>query len=184
MDQFVNESDVLVIGSGAARNDACPSSKQKFSVAMLCKDQPMEGSTYYAQGGVAAVLGEYDSVSSHVADTLDVGAGLCNPEIVAFTVEQSAKIINWLVELGVNFDTKVDTDGSTAFHLTKEGGHSHRRVIHAADATGKEIAVTLSEQLKSRSNVTCFLNMLRLILSPKILLDCQERIVLVLMPLI
>jgi len=156
MDQFVNESDVLVIGSGAAGMTLALHLNKKFSVAMLCKDQPMEGSTYYAQGGVAAVLGEYDSVSSHVADTLDVGAGLCNPEIVAFTVEQSAKIIKWLVELGVNFDTKVDTDGSTAFHLTKEGGHSHRRVIHAADATGKEIAETLSEHLKSRSNVTLF----------------------------
>ena len=69
-------------------------------------NSPWKSSTYYAQGGVAAVLGEYDSVSSHVADTLDVGAGLCNPEIVAFTVEQSAKIIKWLVELGVKILTQ------------------------------------------------------------------------------
>ena len=156
MNQFVNESDVLVIGSGAAGMTLALHLNRKFSVSMLCKDKPMEGSTYYAQGGVAAVLGEYDSVSSHVADTLDVGAGLCNPEIVAFTVKQSTKIINWLVELGVNFDKKVERDGSTAFHLTKEGGHSHRRVIHAADATGKEIALTLSEHLKSRNNVRLF----------------------------
>ena len=152
----MNESDVLVIGSGAAGMTLALQLDRKFSVSMLCKDEPMEGSTYYAQGGVAAVLGEYDSISSHVTDTLDVGVGLCNPEIVAFTVKQSADIISWLVELGVNFDTKVDRDGSTAYHLTKEGGHSHRRVIHAADATGKEIALTLSEQLKSRSNVTLF----------------------------
>lgn len=152
----MNESDVLVIGSGAAGMTLALQLDRKFRVSMLCKDEPMEGSTYYAQGGVAAVLGEYDSISSHVADTLDVGVGLCNPEIVAFTVKQSADIISWLVELGVNFDTKVDRDGSTAYHLTKEGGHSHRRVIHAADATGKEIALTLSEQLKSRSNVTLF----------------------------
>ena len=144
----MNESDVLVIGSGAAGMTLALQLDRKFSVSMLCKDEPMEGSTYYAQGGVAAVLGEYDSISSHVTDTLDVGVGLCNPEIVAFTVKQSADIISWLVELGVNFDTKVDRDGSTAYHLTKEGGHSHRRVIHAADATGKEIALTLSEQLK------------------------------------
>ena len=156
MNQFVNESDVLIIGSGAAGMTLALHLNRKFSVSMLCKDKPMEGSTYYAQGGVAAVLGEYDSISSHVADTLDVGAGLCNPEIVAFTVEQSTKIINWLVELGVNFDKKVERDGSTAFHLTKEGGHSHRRVIHAADATGKEIALTLSEHLKSRNNVKLF----------------------------
>ena len=152
----MNESDVLVIGSGAAGMTLALQLDRKFSVSMLCKDEPMEGSTYYAQGGVAAVLGEYDSISSHVADTLDVGVGLCNPEIVAFTVKQSADIISWLVELGVNFDTKVDRDGSTAYHLTKEGGHSHRRVIHAADATGKEIALTLSEHLRSRSNVTLF----------------------------
>ncbi len=152
----MNESDVLVIGSGAAGMTLALQLDRKFSVSMLCKDEPMEGSTYYAQGGVAAVLGEYDSISSHVTDTLDVGVGLCNPEIVAFTVKQSADIISWLVELGVNFDTKVDRDGSTAYHLTKEGGHSHRRVIHAADATGKEIALTLSEQLKSRRNVTLF----------------------------
>ena len=132
----MNESDVLVIGSGAAGMTLALHLNKKFSVSILCKDKPMEGSTYYAQGGVAAVLGEYDSVSSHVADTLDVGAGLCNPEIVSFTVKQSAHIISWLVELGVNFDTKIKKDGSTAFHLTKEGGHSHRRVIHAADATG------------------------------------------------
>jgi len=152
----MNESDVLVIGSGAAGMTLALHLNKKFSVSILCKDKPMEGSTYYAQGGVAAVLGEYDSVSSHVADTLDVGAGLCNPEIVSFTVKQSAHIISWLVELGVNFDTKIKKDGSTAFHLTKEGGHSHRRVIHAADATGKEIALTLSEHLKSKSNVTLF----------------------------
>ena len=156
MEHAMNESDVLVIGSGAAGMTLALHLNRKYSVSMLCKDKPMEGSTYYAQGGVAAVLGEYDSISSHVADTLDVGAGLCNPEIVAFTVKQSANIISWLVELGVNFDTKVDRDGSTAFHLTKEGGHSHRRVIHAADATGKEIALTLSEHLRSRSNVTLF----------------------------
>mgnify|MGYP001243773838 CR=1 FL=1 len=156
MKYAMNESDVLVIGSGAAGMTLALQLDRKFRVSMLCKDEPMEGSTYYAQGGVAAVLGEYDSISSHVADTLDVGVGLCNPEIVAFTVKQSADIISWLVELGVNFDTKVDTDGSTAFHLTKEGGHSHRRVIHAADATGKEIALTLSQHLESRSNVTLF----------------------------
>ena len=107
MDEIVNESDVLVIGSGAAGMTLALQLNQRLSVSMSCKDKPMEGSTYYAQGGVAAVMGEYDSVSSHVADTLDVGAGLCNPEVVAFTVKQSTSIVNWLVELGVNFDTKI-----------------------------------------------------------------------------
>lgn len=125
-------------------------------IAMLCKDDPTEGSTYYAQGGVAAVLDEYDSVSSHIADTLNAGAGLCHEDVVEFTVERSAEIIKWLVELGVNFDTRTAGDGSTEFHLTREGGHSHRRVIHAADATGREIAETLSDHLKELHNVTVF----------------------------
>lgn len=128
----------------------------QYDIAMLCKDEPNEGSTYYAQGGVAAVLNEYDSIQSHLEDTLVAGAGLCHPNVVQFTVEHSSDVINWLVELGVNFDTQIQADGSTEFHLTKEGGHSHRRVIHAADATGKEIALTLSHQLQTHDNVEIF----------------------------
>lgn len=123
-------------------------------IAMLCKDDPTEGSTYYAQGGVAAVLDEYDSVASHINDTLVAGAGLCHEEVVKFTVERSASIINWLVELGVNFDRETQADGREDFHLTREGGHSHRRVIHAADATGREIAETLAERVGELDNVT------------------------------
>ena len=104
----------------------------QYDIAMLCKDEPNEGSTYYAQGGVAAVLDEYDSIESHIEDTLIAGAGLCHKDVVQFTVERSPDVINWLIELGVNFDTETQADGRTEFHLTKEGGHSHRRVIHAA----------------------------------------------------
>ena len=129
---------------------------KQYDVAMLCKDEPTEGSTYYAQGGVAAVLNEYDSIQSHLEDTLIAGAGLCHRDVVQFTVEHSTDVINWLIEVGVNFDTQIQPDGSTEFHLTREGGHSHRRVIHAADATGKEIALTLSHQLQSYSNVKIF----------------------------
>ena len=129
---------------------------KQHDVAMLCKDEPNEGSTYYAQGGVAAVLNEYDSIQSHLEDTLIAGAGLCHRDVVQFTVEHSPDVINWLVELGVNFDTQTQPDGSTEFHLTREGGHSHRRVIHAADATGKEIALALSHELQSHSNVKIF----------------------------
>ena len=154
MKETFHESDVLIIGSGAAGMTLALNLSQNFKVTMLCKDKPMEGSTYYAQGGVAAVLGKYDSESSHVEDTLIAGAGLCKEEIVAFTVGQSAEVVKWLVGLGVRFDKKKSEDGSTDFHLTKEGGHSHRRVIHAADATGKEIALTLSDNLKERNNVT------------------------------
>lgn len=150
------EFDVLVIGSGAAGMTLALKLSQNFSVAILSKDEPNEGSTYYAQGGVAAVLDEYDSMASHIEDTLDAGAGLCHEDAVQFTVQHSPEIINWLVELGVNFDTEIDAKGDPQFHLTQEGGHSHRRVIHAADATGKEIALTLYDQLITYPNVTFF----------------------------
>jgi len=154
--QIQHQFDVLVIGSGAAGMTLALKLSKRHRIAMLCKDDPTEGSTYYAQGGVAAVLDEYDSVSSHINDTLIAGAGLCHEDVVEFTVKRSAAIIDWLVELGVNFDTMTQADGSTEFHLTKEGGHSHRRVIHAADATGREIAETLNEHLEDHHNVTVF----------------------------
>jgi len=148
--------DVLVIGSGAAGMTLALSLSKQYKIAMLCKDEPTEGSTYYAQGGVAAVLDEYDSVESHIEDTLVAGAGLCHKDVVQFTVEQSSGVISWLIELGVNFDTETGPDGRQEFHLTQEGGHSHRRVIHAADATGREIALTLSGRLASHENVEIF----------------------------
>ncbi len=154
--QIQHQFDVLVIGSGAAGMTLALKLSKRHRIAMLCKDDPTEGSTYYAQGGVAAVLDQYDSVSSHISDTLIAGAGLCHEDVVEFTVKRSAATINWLVELGVKFDTRTQADGSTEFHLTKEGGHSHRRVIHAADATGREIAETLSEHLQDHHNVTVF----------------------------
>ena len=77
-----------------------------YRIAMLCKDVTSEGSTYYAQGGVAAVIDEYDTVDSHIADTLVAGAGLCHEDIVRFTVERSSDVIKWLVDLGVKFDTR------------------------------------------------------------------------------
>ncbi|MBQ74070.1 MAG: L-aspartate oxidase [Gammaproteobacteria bacterium] len=148
--------DVLIIGSGAAGMTLALKLGKQYDVAMLCKDVQNEGATYYAQGGVAAVLNEYDSVQSHLEDTLIAGAGLCHRDAVQFTVGHSADVIDWLIELGVNFDTHTQPDGSTEFHLTKEGGHSHRRVIHAADATGKEISLTLSQQLQAHDNVEIY----------------------------
>ncbi len=154
----VNHCDVLIIGSGAAGMTLAINLPDHFKVAMLCKDELNEGSTYYAQGGVAAVLDEYDSIESHIEDTLNAGGGLCHPDVVRFTVERSAEVIRWLVELGVAFDSVTNQDGSTEFHLTQEGGHSHRRVIHAADATGREIATTLTTEMNKHSNVQVYAN--------------------------
>ncbi len=145
--------DVLIIGTGAAGLTAALKLPESMKIAMICKDQIREGSTYYAQGGVAAVLDEYDSVESHIEDTLGAGAGLCHEEVVRFTVERSSGAIGWLINAGVRFDTE---ENSNQYHLTQEGGHSHRRVIHAADATGREITMALDAQLLSRPNIEIF----------------------------
>lgn len=155
---LIHNYDVLIIGSGAAGMTLAHKLGKNCKVAMLCKDELNEGSTYYAQGGVAAVLDEYDSVESHIADTLEAGAGLCHPDIVRLTVERSSGIIKWLIALGVKFDTQTHPDGSKDFHLTREGGHSHRRVIHAADATGREIASVLGQSLREVDNTEVFQN--------------------------
>jgi L-aspartate oxidase len=148
--------DVLIIGSGAAGMTLALKLEPKYSVALLAKDVAREGSTYYAQGGVAAVLSEYDSIESHINDTINAGAGLCHKDVVKFTVERSESTINWLIDLGVKFDKKVQPDGSNEYHLTKEGGHSHRRVIHAADATGRAISLTLNQRINERDNVSIY----------------------------
>jgi len=145
--------DVLVIGSGAAGLTLALSLAKQAKVAILSKNKLTEGSTWHAQGGIAAVLDDQDSIDAHVADTLIAGAGLCHEDAVRFTVERSKSAINWLIEQGVNF-TK-EQHGSD-YHLTKEGGHSHRRIIHSADATGQAVHSTLIEQVRQHNNIDLF----------------------------
>ena len=102
------------------------------------------------------MLDDDDTVDSHIADTLDAGAGLCHEDVVRFTVERSSGIIDWLVDLGVEFDMRHNSKGDEEFHLTQEGGHSHRRVLHAADATGREIANKLVSNVVKRDNIEIF----------------------------
>lgn len=148
--------DVLVIGSGAAGLTLALNLPTDLRIAVLSKGDLSNGSTYWAQGGVAAVLDTTDTVESHVADTLIAGGGLCHEDAVRFTVEHSNEAIQWLIEQGVPFtrDNAPDReDGSFEFHLTREGGHSHRRIIHAADATGAAIFNTLLGQARKQSNI-------------------------------
>ena len=150
------QHDVLVIGSGAAGLTLALTLPSHLRIAVLSKGDLSNGSTYWAQGGVAAVLDDTDTVESHVADTLDAGAGLCREDAVRFTVEHSREAIQWLIDQGVPFTREDETaleDGGFEFHLTREGGHSHRRIIHAADATGAAIFNTLLEQARGRSNI-------------------------------
>ena len=145
--------DVLVIGSGAAGLTLALSLARQARVAVLSKNEINQGSTWFAQGGIAAVLDDQDSIDAHVADTLIAGAGLCHEDAVRFTVERSKDAIQWLIAQGVNF-TKENSNGD--YHLTKEGGHSHRRIIHSADATGQAVHSTLIEQVQQQGNIDIF----------------------------
>jgi L-aspartate oxidase len=150
------QHDVLVIGSGAAGLTLALTLPEHLRIAVLSKGNLSNGSTYWAQGGVAAVLDDTDTIESHVADTLNAGGGLCREDAVRFTVEHSREAIQWLIDQGVPFtrDDQTDReDGGFEFHLTREGGHSHRRIIHAADATGAAIFNTLLQQTKQRNNI-------------------------------
>src|SRR3569833_1919375 len=120
---------------------------------MLSKGTLTEGSTLYAQGGISAVLDKQDSLESHVEDTLNAGAGLCDPEIVRYTVSRGPAVIRSLIEQGVPFTRLESPTDEVGYHLTREGGHSHRRVIHAADATGKVIAETLEGKVRAHPNI-------------------------------
>lgn len=145
-----HHSDVLVIGSGAAGLTLALSLADVARVTVLSKGGLTSGSTWHAQGGIAAVLDDEDSIESHVADTLNAGGGLCHPDVVEFTVKNSKAAINWLIALGVDFTRSEGTDD---YHLTREGGHSHRRIIHSADATGKAVHSTLVERAKANANI-------------------------------
>ncbi|MGE5547738.1 MAG: L-aspartate oxidase [Solirubrobacterales bacterium] len=147
--------DLLVIGSGAAGLSLALKlldMKPGARVGILAKGPLSEGSTMYAQGGIAAVLDAADSTEAHVADTLVAGAGLCNVDSVRFVVEHAREAIDWLINQGVVFDRE---QGGAAYHLTREGGHSHRRVIHSADATGRAVQTGLLQRLAEK-NVAVF----------------------------
>ena len=147
--------DVLIVGSGAAGLSLALQLPNSLTIGLLSKADVHSGSTSWAQGGMAAVLHERDTVESHVSDTLDAGAGLCHEEAVRFTVEQSSEVVDWLVKQGVDFDLRSDQpdDEFREFHLTMEGGHSIRRILHAADQTGSAISNALNQRILESNNV-------------------------------
>ena len=157
-----NFSDVLIIGGGAAGLSlALRLSESDVNITILSKSDLTEGSSLYAQGGIAAVLDKQDNFDSHIQDTHIAGANLCKDNAVRKVVEGAPEAINWLIDKGVKF-TLVDGaeyDGEDSeYHLTHEGGHSHRRVIHAKDATGREVETTLEQHVRALPNVTILEN--------------------------
>ncbi len=143
------QSDILIVGSGAAGLTAALNLADRFRVTVLAKGALNEGSTAWAQGGIAAVLEPGDTFKNHVEDTMVAGAGLNDREIVEFVVEGAPAAIQRLVELGVPFNS----DGG-ALHLTREGGHSHRRIVHVDDATGWAVQEALIRAAEAHPNIT------------------------------
>ncbi|WP_456445623.1 L-aspartate oxidase [Thiolapillus sp.] len=144
--------DVLIIGSGAAGLSLALRLPENARIAVISKRELKEGNTLYAQGGISAVLDEADSMESHIQDTLEAGADLCDEDVVKLVVEHGPQNIRWLLNQGVEFTQQPPT-GSSGYHLTREGGHSHRRVIHAADATGKVVELSLEDQARHQPNI-------------------------------
>src|SRR5258708_8674926 len=120
-------------------------------VALVTKHELLDGASGWGQGGIAAVLDGADSVEDHIRDTLVAGAGLCHEDAVRFVVERGRASVEWLVAEGVRFTR--DEDDQAELHLTREGGHSHRRIVHAADATGSAVQKTLVRRVKSHPNI-------------------------------
>ena len=171
--------DVLIIGSGAAGLSLALRLADQHQVIVLSKGPVTEGSTFYAQGGIAAVFDETDSIDSHVEDTLITGAGICDRHAVEFVASNARSCVQWLIDQGVLFDTHIQPNGEESYHLTREGGHSHRRILHAADATGREVESTLVSKAQNHPNIRVLerSNAVDLIVSDKIGLPGTRRVV-------
>lgn len=147
--------DVLIIGSGLAGLTSALRLADYKKVLIVSKREVLDSSSQWAQGGVAAVMSNEDSIESHVKDTEFVGSGLTDPKVANFVASHGKEAIQWLTDLNVPFSRN---EATSQFHLTKEGGHSHRRVVHAKDATGKAIQATLSEKVRAHPNITILEN--------------------------
>ena len=138
-------TDILIIGSGAAGLQlALQLAQHKHRITLISKSSLKESSTYWAQGGIAAPLDKKDSIDRHLEDTLNAGAGLCDEAAARFIIEKSQTALDRILELGFPV-SRVQHSGK--MHLHKEGGHSHRRIMHSADKTGRALTETLSQKI-------------------------------------
>src|SRR3569833_2692704 len=155
-DKFLMKSDVAINGSGLAGLSVALHLAKSRKVVVISKRALLDGASNWAQGGIAAVLDSGDSHEQHIADTLVAGAGQCDEGATRFIVEHGREAIEWLIEQGVPFTR--DDKAELGFHLTREGGHSQRRIIHAADATGHAVQVTLEQKVRQHPNITLLEN--------------------------
>jgi L-aspartate oxidase len=150
------EVDVLVLGSGIAGLSFALKASEHGGVALVTKKSDTESNTNYAQGGIATVISEEDSFDLHIRDTHVAGAWLCHEDAVDILVKEGPKRVRELIDLGVRFSTEKDASGKTRFALGREGGHSRRRILHAADLTGREIERALVANCKRKEGIRVF----------------------------
>ena len=147
--------DVLIIGSGLAGLTMALQVADTKRVCLVSKREISDSASSWAQGGIAAVLNSDDTVEEHIQDTLIAGAGLCDVEVTRMVATHGFDAIEWLINQGVEFTREADNNN---FHLTREGGHSHRRVVHVADATGQAVQKTLAQKVREHRNITILEN--------------------------
>ncbi len=172
------EADFIIIGTGAGGLSAALHASQHGSVVMITKRGALDSNSNWAQGGIACVTADDDSIEKHVNDTLIAGAGLCKEKAVRTIVTEGPARIAELVQWGVDFDQREAKNGHLEFDLTREGGHSTRRVLHAADATGREITEKLLAAVQSHPNITIHENhyAIDLITTAKLGLASEDRV--------
>lgn len=152
---MTNQYDVLIIGSGLAGLTLALKLADTKKICLVSKREITDSASSWAQGGIAAVLNSDDSIEAHIEDTLIAGAGLCDKEVTRMVAEKGQEAIEWLINQGVKFTRETDDSG---YHLTREGGHSQRRIFHVADATGHAVQKTLTERIREHSNITILEN--------------------------
>lgn len=144
--------DALIIGSGLSGLSLALKLAEQRKVAIITKKLLLDGASSRAQGGIATVLSREDSLAEHIQDTLTAGAGLCDESVTRYVIENARPALDWLIAQGVPFTRDASTD--TGYHLSQEGGHSHRRIIHAADATGMAVQETIAAKALAHPNIT------------------------------
>ena len=152
--------DTLIIGSGLAGLSIALQIADTKRVCIVSKREVSDSASSWAQGGIAAVLNkkesnQQDSIEEHIQDTLIAGAGLCDAEITRLVATNAREAVEWLVDQGVEFTREADNSG---YHLTREGGHSQRRIVHVADATGNAVQKTLAQKIREHANITILEN--------------------------